>query len=443
MDEIKTDFHYEVVIVGGGPAGLSAGIVLAKNGVKTLLIERGRFCGAKNLFGGIVYTEAIKEIIPEFPEVNPSPVERSVYEEGYIIVTEKGIVKITHTKADPQHAFTALRAKFDQFLAEYALGLGLDLAPKTKVIDFLRDDKGKIVGVVVDRPQSFKDLTPARITSQIVILAEGVNRLLSRKAGLITRDFAPEEVVLSVKEVLQLPKGEMEKRLGLKEEEGLAWEILGSISQGLPGLGFLYTNQNSLSFGIGIFLSALATVKIPPYEILEKAKAHPFFQKILANAEILEYGAHLIPEWGIKGFPKLYGKGVLACGDAVGLVNPLFREGTNLAIYSGIMAAETALSALKVGDFSEKTLAQYEEKIRSSYFYKDLLLAKELKTFLLKNPQLFTTYPELLYEALNLYFSAQGRLKQEVLKEIWRLVRRKRGVLGVIKDFINFLKLFW
>ncbi len=443
MGRVKADFEYDVVIVGGGPAGLSAGIYLAKRGVKTLLIERGRFCGAKNLFGGVVYTDSIRTLVPEFPNVEPFPCERPVTEEGYLILTEKGYVKITHSKEDKAHSFTAFRAKFDPFLADVAQRLGVDLAPKTKVVDFLRDDRGFISGVVVDRPKSFFDDNQATISAKVTILAEGVNRVLSQKAGLYNRDFQPEEVVLSVKEVLQLPKGELEKRLGLKEDEGLAFEVLGFITQGYPGLGFLYTNKNSISFGVGIFLSELAKNNLRPYELLERAKTHPFFHRLFEGAEVLEYGAHLIPEWGYKGFPKFYGNGVLVCGDAGGFVNPLFREGTNLAIYSGLLAGETAFIALEKGDFSEKTLRVYEEKLKESYFYKDLLLAKNMKDLFLRNRHIFSTYPDLLYEAMSLYFSAQGKFKREVIKEVLTLIKKKRGFLGVLKDFLSLARLFW
>lgn len=443
MGRVKADFEYDVVIVGGGPAGLSAGIYLAKRGVKTLLIERGRFCGAKNLFGGVVYTDSIRTLVPEFPNVEPFPCERPVTEEGYLILTEKGYVKITHSKEDKAHSFTAFRAKFDPFLADVAQRLGVDLAPKTKVVDFLRDDRGFISGVVVDRPKSFFDDNQATISAKVTILAEGVNRVLSQKAGLYNRDFKPEEVVLSVKEVLQLPKGELEKRLGLKEDEGLAFDVLGFITQGYPGLGFLYTNKNSISFGVGIFLSELAKNNLRPYELLERAKTHPFFHRLFEGAEVLEYGAHLIPEWGYKGFPKFYGNGVLVCGDAGGFVNPLFREGTNLAIYSGLLAGETAFIALEKGDFSEKTLRVYEEKLKESYFYKDLVLAKNMKDLFLRNRHIFSTYPDLLYEAMSLYFSAQGKFKREVIKEVLTLIKKKRGFLGVLKDFLSLARLFW
>ncbi len=438
-----SNLNWDVIIVGGGPAGLSCALKLAEKNLKVLLIERGRFCGAKNLFGGVIYTESIKKIVPEFPNVQPFPAERPVTEEGYLLVSKEGVIRLSHTKKNPQEAFTALRAHFDSFLSEYALKKGVYFAPKTKVIDFIYKNS-QIVGVKVDRPKSFEDSSPAEMQAKVVVLAEGVNRILTEKAGLVQGPFKPEEVVLSVKEVLQLPKEALEKRLGLEnEEKGLALELIGEITQGLPGTGYLYTNKKTLSFGIGLFLNTLVELNLKPYEILEKAKRHPYFKELFHKAETLEYGAHLIPEWGLKGLPKLYGNGVLVVGDAAGLVNPLFREGTNLAIYSSLMAADTILSALEKGDFTEKTLKEYEERFKHSYIYKDLLLIKDLKTFLLKNSQLFSLYPDLIYQIFSLYFSAQGHYKKEVIKEILSIIRKKRGILGLIKDLISLGRLFW
>ncbi|MDW8136184.1 MAG: FAD-dependent oxidoreductase [Thermodesulfobacterium sp.] len=441
---MRNRLNYEVVIIGGGPSGLSAAIKLAERGVKTLVIERGRFCGSKNVFGGVIYTSSIKNLVSDFPQVEPFPCERPITEEGFFLISEKGLSKITFLKKeDTPQSFSALRAKFDSWLSRVALEKGVDFALKTKVIDLIKNFRGEIKGVVVERPESWESSNPAQISAKLVIIAEGVNRVLTQKAGLLKRDWSSEEVVLSVKEVIQIPKNKLEARLGIGESEGLAVELVGDITLGLPGTGFLYTNQSSLSFGIGVFLKSLVENKIKPYELLEKAKAHPYFRELFQEGEILEYSAHLIPEWGLEGFPNLYGKGVLAVGDAVGLVNPIFREGANLAIYSGIYAAETAYEALKRDDFSEKTLSMYEEKIKSSYFYKDFLLLKDLKKTLFTSNQWFTFYPQFLNFLLESYVSSRGREKREVLREILQELKRKRGKLGILRDIIKILKLFW
>lgn len=435
-------YRFDVVIVGGGPAGLACGITLAKAGIRTLLIERGRFCGAKNLFGGVVYTKSVKELVPEFPNIEPSPVERPVTEEGYFFVSKNGIVKLLHTKQDPQEAFTATRARFDNFLAEFALKQGLEIAPKTKVIDFLREGD-RLRGVIVDRPRDFGDPRPAEICANVIVIAEGVNRVLTEKAGLAKGPFGAGEVALAVKEIIQLPKGALESRFGLSDGQGLAVELLGDITSGLPGTGFIYTNKNHVSFGLGVFLSSLRANNLRPYELLERAKTHPYIKELLKDGEILEYGAHLIPEWGPEGLPKLYGDGILVIGDSAGLVNPLFREGTNLAIYSGIMAGRVISHAFERGDFSSKTLREYEVNLKESFIYKDLIMLKKMKKYLFTNVHLFKTYPELIYEIASLFFSAQGKPKREVMREIIGVIRKKRGLFAMIKDLVNFGRALW
>ncbi|MBX6423480.1 FAD-dependent oxidoreductase [Thermosulfurimonas sp. F29] len=437
---MRGDFSYDVVVVGGGPAGLSAAIVCARAGLSVILLERGRFSGAKNLFGGVVYTESILSLVPDLFSEKRLPFERPVTEEGWWILSENGVVKITHTeetrRTGPPRAYTAFRARFDPWLEGRAREAGVLVVPKVRVVDVLREG-GRMSGVLVDRPRSWDRPEPAEVRAPVTIISEGVNRILTRKAGLVPRDFAPEEVALSVKEVIQLPKGEVEKRFGLSEEEGLAVELIGEATLGLPGSGFLYTNTTSVSLGVGLFLSDFAEKGIKPYELLENLKRHPVLSRLLSGGEILEYGAHLIPEWGFEGLPRLCGDGVMVVGDAAGLVNPLFREGTNLAIYSGIMAGKAAVFAHERGDFSRAALYLYEEAFRQSYIYRDLKYFRKLKRFLRENRHFFEIYPEILNQVLHLYLTAQGRAKEEVFREIFTLFRKKRGLAGLLRDFLR------
>ncbi len=435
-----SEFRYDVVVVGGGPAGLAAAITCARAGLSVILFERGRFAGAKNLFGGVVYTESVLSLVPNLFSEKRLPFERPVTEEGWWILSEEGVVKVTHTEKGlyekPPRAYTAFRARFDPWLARKAEEAGVLVIPKVKVLDFVWEN-GKVSGVVVDRPKDWDTSEPAEVRTHVTIISEGVNRVLTRKAGLFPRDFTPEEVALSVKEVIQLPKGEVEKRFGLSEDEGLAVELLGEATLGLPGSGFLYTNTTSVSLGVGLFLTDFAEKGIKPYELLENLKRHPVLSRLLSGGEILEYGAHLIPEWGLEGLPRLCGNGVMVVGDAAGLVNPLFREGTNLALYSGIMAGKAAVAAHKKGDFSREGLSLYEEAFRESYIYRDLKYFRRLKRFLRENRSFFEAYPELVNRVLHLYLTAQGRAKEEVFREIFGLVRKRRGIIGVLKDFLK------
>jgi len=428
---------YDAIVIGGGPGGIAAAITLARKKMRVILLERGRFCGAKNLFGGVAYTKSLLNLFPDL-ELKDIPKERWVTEEGFWLLAEEDIIKITYGSAQAPRGFTAFRAKFDPWLAAKAEEEGVLVIAKTTVVDFLRNKKGQVQGVVTDRPEE-NSSQPEKVFAPLVIIAEGVNNLLAQKLGL-ARDFEPEDVVLAVKEVLSLPKGSLESRFGLlSAEDGLAVEILGEATCGLPGNGFLYTNSKTLSLGVGVFLKVLQTQNLKPYELLANLKNHPRLKKYLQGETTLEYGAHLIPEWSVDNMPQVYGPGVLLVGDSAGLVNPFSREGTNLAIYSGLLAGEVGALAREKDNYSEKFLALYREKLEESFILKDLRKIRKLKKLLLTQEHLFH-YPYLLNQMASIYFHADHKEKEEVFREIKDVIKKNRGVLGVVKDLS---KLFW
>lgn len=153
-----TKLTFDAIVVGAGPAGTSAAITMAKSGLKVILIERGRFAGSKNLFGGVLYTEAIKEVLPDFAKRIPSPpFERPVTEQGYWLLSPDSVVRFMHKsesyKKEPADAYISLRAKFDEWYAAQAVAAGALLITKTTVTDFIKDEKGRVVGVQTDRPE--------------------------------------------------------------------------------------------------------------------------------------------------------------------------------------------------------------------------------------------------------------------------------------------------
>ena len=138
-------------------------------------------------------------------------------------------------------------------------------------------------------------------------------------------------MALAVKEIHFLPEETIQSRFNIGEGEGVVIEMAGKITQGMMGTGFLYTNRDSLTIGVGCMLSDFKQQKITPYQLLEQMKAHPAIKPLLAGGEMKEYTAHLIPEGGYKAMPKLYGEGWMIVGDAGMFVNAVHREGSNLA----------------------------------------------------------------------------------------------------------------
>ena len=144
-----SDDRFDAIIVGGGLAGCSAAIVLARAGKEVLMIERGDYCGAKNMTGGRLYGHSLEKIIPNFAEI--APIERVVKKEKISLMTEDGSLDIGYHSAKlsaaPESAsYTVLRAKFDRWLAEQAEEAGAEIIPGI-VVDKILVEDGKVVGV--------------------------------------------------------------------------------------------------------------------------------------------------------------------------------------------------------------------------------------------------------------------------------------------------------
>jgi len=428
---------FDAIVVGAGPAGVAAAITLAKNGLKTVMIERGRFSGAKNFFGGVMYTHAFKDVLPDFWDRKP-PFERPVTEQGFWMISPDSVFRIMHKsqeyQKEPADSYIALRAKVDDWFAQQAVSFGVLLITKTVVSDFFKDEKGRVIGVDTDRPEG-------KIYAPIVIIAEGVNNLLTQKLGLMKEDLNPHLVALSVKEHISLPVKELEARFGLSgPNEGVAIDIFGDATLGLPGLAFIYTDKTGISIGIGLLLSEFANHNLKPYEVLVRFKEHPVIKPLISGGEALEYGAHLIPEYGFDHMPKLYGDGVMVAGDAAGMVDALHREGTNLAMTAGKLAAETAVEAHRQNKYSAEFLSLYRKKLEDTFVLKDLKQYRYMTDFLDETPHFMDTYVNLLNDAALRYFTAHGMPKRDMENEILAMLKQRRSLIGVAKDMMKLLR---
>lgn len=412
----------QVVVVGAGPAGTAAAYALAKAGLEVVLLERGDYPGAKNVMGGVLYRQMLDDIIPDFWK--EAPLERHIVEQRLWVMGKESVVTLGHKNqrfaAEPYNNFTVLRAKFDQWFAAKAEEAGVMLLTETVAEDLLMDGD-KVIGVKTDRGDIF---------CNVVIIADGVNSLLAQKAGLHA-ELKPDQASLAVKEIIALPKEKIEDRFNLEPGQGATIELVGEISAGMVGLGFIYTNQDTLSVGIGILISELQKNPAKPYELIEAMKNHPMVKPLLAGGETKEYMAHLIPEGGYKAVPKLYGNGWLIAGDAAQLVNFVHREGSNLAMTSGRLAAQAVIEAKE--DYTAQSLSRYDSKIRETFVMKDLKKYERMPDFLHHHPELFQFYPQLANEAAYQMLLVDGVSKADKQKTIWSEVKKKTSMWGLLK----------
>ncbi len=421
---------FDSVVVGAGPAGSAAAYTMAKAGMNVLVIEKGEKPGAKNMFGGVIFRHHTEQLAPEFWKT--APIERHVVEYQYWFMTKDSHVLLSHRNQrfnKQYNAFTVHRAKFDPWLAKLAEDAGATLINRTTAEEVIKEN-GKIIGVKTDRGDVFAD---------VVIAADGVNSMIAKQAG-IREELKQDSVVLAVKEVIAFPRQKIEDRFNLGPEEGVASMFIGWG----PGMhaGFMYTNRDTLSVGIGVNLHDLDTSGKRPNDLFEEFKSHPSIAPLLQDGELKEYSAHLIPEGGYDQVGRIYTDGMLVVGDAAMLVNAVNWEGTNLAMTSGIIAGQTVADAKKHNDFSSRNLAKYREKLEQSFVLKDLRQYRELPSFFASNPHFFTLYPELANELIYSWHLVGDETKQERIKEAKSMLFKRRSRLGLLKDAYHMWRMF-
>ena len=392
---------FDVVVVGAGPAGCSSAYILAKAGFKVLLVERGRGAGSKELWGGKAYAQPLREVWPELDK--EAPIHRWVTRERFSFVWGDRVLTIEY-KLGRSVAFTSYLPELVSWMARKAEGAGALLVEDVRVDEIIVEN-GRVVGV-----RSGSDT----IKADVVIDAEGINRMLLEKLGLVERLNVDSGVALGVKETLSLDPRLIEERFNLDKGEGLAWLVAGDITRGLPGGGFIYTMRDSISIGLVLPLGPATkaaeegTLRERVSDLVESFRLHPYFSRFWKEADVIEYGGRLTLEGGLTLMPrKLYMPGLLIVGDAAGLlVNTGYTiRGVDTAVYSGKLAAETIIEAHNKGGFTEENLRVYEEKIRKSYIYRELRNHSAIED-IMRDPFYFTKLPQLILGATSKLFEA-------------------------------------
>jgi electron transfer flavoprotein-quinone oxidoreductase len=204
----------------------------------------------------------------------------------------------------------------------------------------------------------------------------------------------------------------------------------------MTGMGFIYSNKECLSVGIGCLVSDFARSGQTPYGLLEAFKAHPSVKPLLEGSEVKEYAAHLIPEGGYKAVPQLCGDGWVVVGDAAQLNNAIHREGSNLAMTSGRIAAEAIFQIKSRREkMTRDNLARYPKALEDSFVMKDLRKYRDMPALLHTNSRnFFLTYPELVAKAMESFLRVDGTPKREKETTTIAAFRKARGWSGLFGD---------
>jgi electron transfer flavoprotein-quinone oxidoreductase len=423
--------YFDVIIVGAGPAGSMAALKLARAGIKVVMLERGRYPGAKNMFGGLLHnTPVLNEMLPGFWE--RAPLERHVFQKVLAFMTPTSSVSMTFETGDfekpPYNGYTVFRPVFDNWLAGEAVKEGALLLRNCTAEELIQKD-GQVVGVTVKGRDG-------ELRSNIVIAADGVLSFLAKKAGL-RRDFRAADMGLGIKLLIGLPKATIDERFHLARDEGADINFVG-VTGDLRGGSFLYTNRESISVGMVVHLDSLIASGKAPYQVLDGLLQHPHVRKLFKGAVPLEYSAHLIPESGIKAMPPVYTGGMMVAGDAAGLcyTNGINLEGINLALTSGALAAETARQAIEAKDYSARMLSLYKKKLDDSFIIKDMTTFKNAVD-MMHMERLFQTYPEIICNILEKIYRVEGTHRSKLLRLARKEALAKVGLKDLISDGIK------
>ncbi|MEQ8175527.1 MAG: FAD-dependent oxidoreductase [Syntrophomonadaceae bacterium] len=424
---------FDAIIVGGGLAGLAAAYTMAAEGLEVLLLERGDYCGAKNVTGGRIYINPVRELFPELWK--KAPLERHIAHEEVCLMSRKSSITMRYDgaelKEEPYQSYSVLRGKFDKWLAKEAERKGAMIVTRSRVDDLIIED-GRVKGVIAGGEE---------LRADVVIAADGVLSFTARKAGLL-KDIASNNYAVGFKEIIELDPEVIEERFNLEGNEGAARLFMGDATAGKFGGGFIYTNKTSLSLGMVVGIGALAEnpdLKAP--EILDRFKERPEVARLINGGETAEYSAHLIPEGGFKAMGELFGDGILVVGDAAGFSMNIgvTVRGMEYALASGHYAARAVSEAKQKNDFTRSGLAVYAGLLNESFVMKDFINFKE-SLEVLDYPPLFTHYPELAGSIMKDLYRVPDGPKERIyptmrkyltMSEFWGLLKLGRRMMKI------------
>lgn len=425
----------DVVIAGGGLAGLACAYRLADAGLQVIVVERGDFPGSKNVTGGRLYLNPIRPLVGDM--LDDAPFERKVVRERWSLLGKENSLNIDFTGEgfrNKDHSYTLLRARFDRWLADKLMAKGVFVIPKYRVDDLLWEGDS-VAGIKAGSEE---------IAAHIVVAADGVLSFMAEKAGLRPK-MAPKNYAVGMKEVIGLSEEKINDRFNVEGGEGCAHLFLGDVTQGVFGGGFLYTNRDTVSIGIVAGIQGLMK-KTPPLEahtLMDAFEERYEIKRLLDGGNLVEYSAHIIPEGGHKGISKLYGNGIVVAGDAAGfaLNMGVTVRGMEFAIASGVIAAETIIAAKEANDFTAKTLAGYEERLKETFVLKDLASCREMPEFL-DNESFFSYYPDNFPRFIEKIMWFGEGPKGKIGATLWKELKGSGMLsLGRLKELYNIRKI--
>jgi len=386
QDIVREAMEYDVVIVGAGPAGLSAAIRLKQldANLSVVVLEKGSEVGAHILSGAVLDPVGLNRLLPEWKSMG-APISVPVVEDNFYLLGPAGQIRIPNWPMPPlmnNHGnYVVSMANVCRWMAGVAEGLGVEIFPGFAASELVYGEAGEVRGVVAGEFGRNPDGTPGpsyepglNLLGKYVFLSEGVRGSLAKQVMAkydLSRGKDPQKFGLGMKEIWEI---DPEKHHPGRVTHTMGWPLSGKAGGG----SFIYhIDNNQVYVGLVVHLN-YENPYLNPYLEFQQFKHHPMVAELLKGGKRVAYGARAISEGGWQSIPRMVAPGVALLGCSAGLVNVARIKGNHNAMLSGIEAAEAAFVALHAGRAGDE-LVEYETLVRGGAIAADLKKVRNVK----------------------------------------------------------------